>query len=113
MSQLIIRESSNMDETSSNDELSDWRRDDMIYVKRMMKSSNKTDQRLIKLYKVQRANKDGLHIGFSDQIENLNKMKVKRSVISSVLDKEDFIIPVKEEQKIGVGRYFKSVRLNN
>ena len=43
MSQLIIRESSNMDNTSSDDELSDWQRDDMIYVKRMMQSSNKTD----------------------------------------------------------------------
>lgn len=55
MSQLVIRESSNLDETSSNNDLSDWQRDDMIYVKRMMKSSNKTDQRLLKLYKVRKA----------------------------------------------------------
>ena len=112
MSQLILRESSNLDETSSDDELSDWQRDDMSYVKRMMQSSNKTDQRLIKLYKVQRANKNGIHIGFSRQIENHTKRKVKR-LISTVLDQEDFIIPVQNEQNIGVGRYSKSMRLNN
>jgi hypothetical protein len=52
MSQLVIRESDNFDETSSDDELSDWQRDDMIYVKRMMQSSNKVDARLLNLYKV-------------------------------------------------------------
>jgi len=104
MSQLILRESSNMDETSSDDELSDWQRDDMIYVKRMMQSSNKTDQRLIKLYKVQKANKDGIHLGFSKQIENHTKRKVRR-FISSMLIQEDLIIPVQKEQKIGAARY--------
>lgn len=32
MAQLVIRESSNMEETSSDAELSDWQRDNMEYV---------------------------------------------------------------------------------
>lgn len=36
MSQMVIRESDNLDETSSDNELSDWQRDDMVYVKRMI-----------------------------------------------------------------------------
>ena len=55
MSQLIIRESSNLDETSSDRELSDWSREDMIYMTRMMESADKVDQRLLKLYKVRQA----------------------------------------------------------
>lgn len=43
MSQLTIRESSNLDETSSDADLSDWQRDNMDYAKRMALSSNKTD----------------------------------------------------------------------
>ena len=55
MSPMIIRESSNLEDTSSDNELSDWQRDDMIYVKRMMQSSNQVDARLIKLFKVRQA----------------------------------------------------------
>ena len=64
MSQMMIRESSNLDETSSNGELSDWGKDDMHYVKRMFESSNKVDQRLIDMYKVRKAHELGIHIGF-------------------------------------------------
>ena len=35
MSQLVIRESSNLEETSSDSELSDWQRDNMDYAKNM------------------------------------------------------------------------------
>ena len=38
MSQMVIRESDNFDYTSSDNELSDWQRDDMVYVKRMIQS---------------------------------------------------------------------------
>ena len=43
LSQLLIRESSNLEETSSNEELSDWQRDNMEYAKNMIESSNKVD----------------------------------------------------------------------
>ena len=38
MSQLVIRESSNLDETSEDSELSDWQRDNMDYAKAMTES---------------------------------------------------------------------------
>ena len=64
MSQMMIRESSNLDETSDDAELSDWGNDDMHYVKRMFESSNKVDQRFIEMYKVRKAHELGIHIGF-------------------------------------------------
>ena len=59
----MIRESSNLEETSSDAELSDWERDDMHYVERMFESSNKVDQRFIDLYKIRKAQQLGIHIG--------------------------------------------------
>ena len=53
MSHMVIRESDNFtQETSSDNELSDWQRDDMIYVKRMITSTSETDKRLLDLYTV-------------------------------------------------------------
>lgn len=55
LAQLVIRESSNMEETSSDAELSDWQRDSMDYVKLMTQSTNKVDSRLIELYRIRKA----------------------------------------------------------
>jgi len=66
MSQLVIRDSSNLEETSSDEELSDWQNDDMAYVKRMMESKNPSDQRLLKLYQVKQANLHDIKIGFKN-----------------------------------------------
>lgn len=98
MSQLVIRESSNLDETSSNNDLSDWQRDDMIYVKRMMKSTNKTDQRLLKLYKVRKAHQSGIHIGFSEQA-HIAPFKLPTRIDSNIqLIRDDMIIPMEGEK---------------
>ena len=43
LSQLVIRESSNLDETSSDEELSDWQRDNMDYASVMIEGQNKVD----------------------------------------------------------------------
>ena len=59
MSQLVIRESSNLDETSEDAELSDWQRDNMDYAKAMTESQNLVDQRLISLYKTRKAHQMG------------------------------------------------------
>ena len=67
MSQLMIRESSNLEETSSDAELSDFHKDDMQYIKRMYESSNKVDKRFIDLYKIRKAHQLGIHIGFKDK----------------------------------------------
>ena len=63
MSQMVIRESSNLDETSSDNELSDWQNDNMDYAKRMVTSSNKVDSRLINLYRLRIAKHLGIHVG--------------------------------------------------
>ncbi len=78
MSQMVIRDSSNLDESSSDDELSDWQRDDMIYVKRMMQSSNKVDARLLRLFKVRQADKFNIHLGFNSRTEE-HKPRFKRT----------------------------------
>ena len=38
MSQLIIRESTDFDESSADEELSDWQKDNMHYIRRMASS---------------------------------------------------------------------------
>ena len=66
MSQMVLRDSDNFDQTSSDNELSDWQRDDMVYVKRMIQSSDSTDKRLLDLYKVRQANNAGVNLGFTN-----------------------------------------------
>ena len=75
MSQMVIRESDNMDETSSDNELSDWQRDDMVYVKRMMNSPDKTTKRLLNIYKVRQAHNAGVNLGFQNyqEVELVNQ----------------------------------------
>ena len=77
MSQMVIRDSDNFDYTSSDNELSDWQRDDMIYVKRMIQSSNQTDKRLIDLFKVRQASNAGINLGFRNYKENNLEMEAQ------------------------------------
>ena len=58
MSQMILRESSDS-ETSADDELEDKQQNDVRYVRKMILSKSKVDQRLIKLYKLRKADKTG------------------------------------------------------
>ena len=78
----MIRDSSNLDETSSDEELSDWQHDDMTYVQRMMDSKNPSDQRLLKLYQVKQANHAGIDIGFKnqDQIKSIHQRQFPNSM---------------------------------
>ena len=64
MSQMLIRESSCFEETSDDDELSDWGMDDHKYIAKLANSKEKVDQRLIDLYMIKRAHQKGLHFGF-------------------------------------------------
>ena len=41
--------------TSSDAELSDWKREDMTFTTRMTHSNNPSDKRMINLYKIRRA----------------------------------------------------------
>lgn len=55
MSQLIIRESTDFEKTSDDDELSDWQKDEMNYAQSMANSKDKVDKRLIDLYLIRKA----------------------------------------------------------
>ena len=54
-SQLIIRESSDLVNTTSDAQLSDWQREDMTFTKKMTLSQDPFDKRLVQLYKIRRA----------------------------------------------------------
>ena len=107
MSQMVIRDSSNLDESSSDDELSDWQRDDMIYVKRMMQSHNKVDARLLKLFKVRQAKKLNIHLGFTKRAEDPNKSRYKRTF--STLLKNEIFVPLEGLPQMEKSRSVKNV----
>ena len=53
-SSLILRESTDMEVTSQDEELSDQGHGSLHFVEQMLRSSKKVDSRLIKLYKLQK-----------------------------------------------------------
>ena len=55
MSQMLIRESSNFEETSDDEELSDWGKDDLKYANKLALSTDRVDRRLIDLYMIKKA----------------------------------------------------------
>ena len=55
MSQMLIRESSNLDETSADEELNDRGRMNKEFAKRLARSKGKVDRRLIDLFMIRRA----------------------------------------------------------
>ena len=55
MSQMVIRESSNSEYTSDDEELSDWGKDDLNYVNQLVKSKDKVDKRLIDIHMLKRS----------------------------------------------------------
>ena len=52
---MLIRESSDAMTKSSDNELSDWQRDEMGFGNRITHSKDPVDQRLVNLYKIKRA----------------------------------------------------------
>ena len=77
---MVIRESSNLDETSTDRELSDWQNDNMDYANRMVMSSNRVDQRLINLFRLREAQHLGIDVGLKYDHFVLNKQKPRRNV---------------------------------
>ena len=76
---MVIRESSNLDETSTDRELSDWQNDNMDYANRMVMSSNQVDQRLINLFRLREAQHLGINVGLKYDHFVLNKKKPRRN----------------------------------
>ena len=73
MAQMVVRESSDTN-TSADDELDDLQKTDTLYVKKMMLSQGKVDNRLINLYKLRKADKTGNFIEIDDlKAELLNQ----------------------------------------
>ena len=87
MSQLVIRESSNLEETSQDEELSDWQRDNMAYAKQMASSIDKVDERFINLYRIKRAHQMGLNIGLKDVNISRRNCKLRHPTQSKKLQK--------------------------
>lgn len=54
-SQPVLRESTDIDQTSSDEELSDWRHEDIELIKSMTHSHNAADKRFISIFKLKRA----------------------------------------------------------
>ena len=68
MSQLIIRESTDFDETSDDSDLSDWQRDEMHYARGMTNSKDKVDKRLINMYLIRKAHQQKTYFGFDNEL---------------------------------------------
>ena len=96
LSQLIIRESSNLEETSSDQELSDWQRDNMTYAERMTKSDNKVDNRLINLYRIRKAHQTGIRLGFNNPYFDRVKNRVRCNFAEII--KDDILIPLSQKE---------------
>ena len=66
MSQLVVRESSNFEWTSSDAELSDVNRDTKIndHAVKMTKSTDSVDKRLLNIFLMKQAHQEGLKFGF-------------------------------------------------
>lgn len=76
MSQLVIHESSNLEETSSDREINAL--DTMHYTERMALSSDKTDQKIINLYKIRKAHERGIHLWFKNPGPSEAEIKKER-----------------------------------
>ena len=100
MSQMVIRESDNLEETSSENELSDWQRDDMVYVKRMMRSPNELSKRLLNLYKVRQAHNAGVNLGYQNYLEDELVNEEQQSSSFSSMMKEDSSLEVSDKNMI-------------
>ena len=76
MSQMVVRESSDTG-TSADDELDDMQKEDVLYVRKMILSQGKVDNRLLNLYKLRKADKTGDFIEIDDlKAEMLNQPKI-------------------------------------
>ena len=74
-----------MEETSSDDDLSDWQRDKMDLAEIMVKSDNRVDQRLIDIYRIRKAHQIGINLGFSNPGARLGGKPMYKKSHSSFL----------------------------
>ena len=77
MSQMVVRESSNFEWTSSDEDLSDMNLDSKIFehARKMATSSNEVDKRLLNIFVMKQAHQEGLKFGFKNEVENMKNNK--------------------------------------
>ena len=85
-----------MEETSSDQELSDWQRDNMNYAERMTKSDDKIDNRLINLYRIRKAHQTGIRLGFNNPYNKKSKQRLQLNFAKII--KDDFYIPLSQKE---------------
>ena len=79
MSQIVIRESSDFDETSEDDELESrqYEKDMNLFVQKMVRSKDVVDQRFVNMYRVRKAHENRIEIGFKG-LNFIEKMPLTR-----------------------------------
>ena len=79
MSQIVIRESSDFDETSEDDELESrqYEKDMNLFVQKMVRSKDVVDQRFVNMYRVRKAHENRIEIGFKG-LNFVEKMPLTR-----------------------------------
>ena len=79
MAQMIIREDdSQSSNTSPDDELSDWQRDNMDYAEQMANSVDPVDKRFVNLYLLRKADQKNIRFGFTnDSLLSQNRTRQK------------------------------------
>ena len=114
MSQMIIRESSNLEETSDDKDLSDWEREDMRHMQHMFTSSNKVDQRFIDLYRVRKAHQLRVKIGFqtTDPDEVLNGKRTM-SYVAEVPEEDHLVEQVYRINQISMLKSDQSKKIED
>ena len=69
MSELVLQESSDLNDSSSDDELNLIKKEASNYTfKKMIKSKDKVDKRLLDQYLIQQAHRRGVPLSFKDDI---------------------------------------------
>ena len=67
MSELVLQESSDLNSTSSDDELNLIKKESANYTfKKLIKSRDKVDERLVEQYLIQQSHRMGLPLDFKD-----------------------------------------------
>ena len=85
MSQMIIREDdSDENLTSEDNELSDWRKDNMNYAEKMAASKDQVDKRFINSYIFRKAAQKNIRYGMQNDILLSHKRVIKERGSRSV-----------------------------
>ena len=81
---MVLQEDSKTDETSCDDELSDWQRDNMDYAKQIAASRDQVDKRFIDLYLCRKVAQKGARMGFKSDLFINRKQSLSMGPIDMV-----------------------------